>query len=397
MTSRPFAIALIAALGCGRLDIAAREGASPGPPPTPTPTSTPTSTPAGPASCPWSGPPILVDGTCTGTLSQRVFLRAACACGTLTSGGDLVADGFDSRVARWASGGTGGHVGAVAGLTASGVVDASGDVAVSGGGVNAASTVRVGGDLDVSGSLARASSNVTVGGDARVGGDVSVASLLVAGTFTTSPGAALSGSISAGARAAGAVSVPAACPCGASELVDVAGIIAQHRATNDNASIGLSAGALSSVVADTTVTLPCGRYYLDQIQGGGTVTIRAEGHAALFIGGIVQFSGQLDIELAAGAELDVFIAGALNLPATLRLGDSTRPRALRLWLATSSTFIVPPGAQIAANVYAPAATLAISAPLEIYGAMVAGNLHTVAPFTIHYDRAMAGAAASCGM
>lgn len=397
MNSRPFALALIATLGCSKLDIAAREGASPGPTPTLTPAPTPTSTPTGSGSCPWSGPPILIDGTCTGTFSQRVFLRAACACGSLSSGGDLVADGFDSRVAPWTSGGAGGHIGAVAGLTASGLVDVSGNLAVSGGSMDAMSTVRAGGDLEVSGSLGRPPSSLTVGGAARIGGDVSVSTLFVAGTLTTSPGAALSGTISAGGRAVGAVNVPAACPCGASELVDVAGIIAQHRATNDDAALGLAADALSSVAGDVTVTLPCGRYYLDQIQGGGTLTIRAAGHAALFVGGSVQLSGQLNIELAAGAELDVFIAGALNLPATLRLGDPTRPRALRLWLATNGPFLVSYDAQIAANVYAPAATLMVSTPLEVYGGLMVGSVRAAAPLTIHYDRAIATAATGCGM
>ena len=47
--------------------------------------------------CDGGGPPVLVDGTCTGELAEELFRHAVCGCGGLDFNGDLVADGFDSR------------------------------------------------------------------------------------------------------------------------------------------------------------------------------------------------------------------------------------------------------------------------------------------------------------
>lgn len=405
------ALSLAAALGCARDDLVASElpGGSPtgpaspidvpdpGPAPTTIPAPDPSPAPSTGSSCPWTGPPVLADGTCTGALAQRVFTRAACACGALSLGGDLVTDGFDSRVGPWAPGGGGAGVGAITGLSAGGLLDVGGSLAVSGGGVDAGGRVAVVGDLDVGGPLGGTRAAVTVGGSARIGGDLRVASLSVTGSLTTAPGAVVTGTISAGSRATGAVSLPPACPCGAADAVDVAAIVAQHRSANDNAAIGLGRGDLGAVYTNRTLALPCGRFYLDGIQGAALLTLRVKGRTALFVGaGGLAFAGQLAITLDPGAELDLFVAGPVSLPATLRLGDPARPSALRLWLATADVFQVPVDAALAANVYAPAATLAVGAPLALHGAVLAGGVRTSAALTIHHDRAIAASAATCG-
>jgi hypothetical protein len=347
--------------------------------------------------CSWgSGAPVLLDGTCTGVLAQRMFGRAVCACDTITILDDFITDGFDSRVGPWVEGGAGGDVGANAGLTSDTLLDVGGSLAVSGADVSPGTYLRVAGDLAIGGPLDDTSSAVTAGGSAWIAGDVRVSLLSVAGVLTTPPGARLSGRIEAGSTVTGAVTVSPACPCGAADAVDVGAIVARHQATNDDASIHLAPTALSGVTGRATVELPCGRFYLDRIQGTADVTIRATGNAALFVGGPLALAGSLTIALAPGAELDLFVAGALSLPANVELGDPDRPRALRVWLATNGTVVVPSDALLAANLYAPAATLSATTPVDLYGALMVGALETSAPVEIHHDLAIAAAAATCG-
>jgi hypothetical protein len=350
-----------------------------------------------PAFCAGAGPPVLVGGTCTGTLSERYFSRAACACGGLNLASDLVTDRFDSRVGPWVAGGAGGDVGVVGGLSADGLLRVGGSLIVSGGGLAGGPTVSVGGDLAVGGAVGRPGTAVRVGGSARIAGDVAVASLAVAGTLTAPAGATLSPGVTAdGGVMAGAVEVAAPCRCAASDAaLDVAAVVAQHRATNDDAAIGLAPDALSAVDGARTLALPCGRFYLERIQGSGTVTLRAQGRAALFVGAGISLAGALAVELDPGAELDLFVAGSVNLPATLRLGDTARPSALRVWLAAPGAIGVPAGALWSANLYAPAADLAVGGPLDLYGAVMVGHVVVSAPLSIHYDRAIASAADRC--
>lgn len=351
----------------------------------------------GTAFCRGTGPPILADGTCTGALAQRVFGHAACSCGPLSLQADLVTDAFDSRSGPYAAGGAGGDVGAQGGLDTNGRLDVGGNLTVSGGDLGAGSTLRVNGDLAVGGGLGRPSSAATVTGSARIGGRIDVASLSVGQALTTPPGASLSGAITAGRTATGAVDVPAACPCDAAQAVDVAAIVRQHQASNDDASIGLDPAALSDVTSDVTVSLPCGRFYVDGIQGSGGLTVRATGRAALFVGGNVTLGGALAIELAPGAQLDVFVAGAVNLPSSVRIGDPARPTALRLWLAMSGAVYAPSGAQLAAHLYAPSADLVINVPIDLYGAVTVLRVVNSAPISIHHDLAIHAAGETCGL
>lgn len=352
------------------------------------------------AYCQGTGPVVLADGaTCTGALAQRTFTRALCACAGLTVGPDLVADGFDSRAGPWtaaAEGGAGGDVGVSGGLFLVGALQLSGSLTASGN-VESGSTVSVGGDLDVAGNLVRSAATVTVGGSARVGGSVDVSSLTVGGTLTTAPGATVQGTVAASGRISDAVTVDPPCPCGGTGAVDVAGYVAQHRVTNDNAVIGLTPDGLTTVTAARSLDLPCGRFYVDLVQGDAPLTIRATGRAALFVGSGINFSGPLTIDVAEGAELDLFVRGALNLSGALQLGNAERPRALRVWTDASGAMQVPADTPWAANLYAPALDLVLGGSLTVQGAVVAAHVVNGGPtLALHYDRSIAEAGATCG-
>ncbi|MEZ4398995.1 MAG: hypothetical protein R3B06_03205 [Kofleriaceae bacterium] len=153
---------------------------------------------------------------------------------------------------------------------------------------------------------------------------------------------------------------------------------------------------LADVTGDVTLELPCGRFYLTRVQatGGGTVTIRAPGRTALFVAGDVTLDGDLVVEVTPGAELDLFVGGFLNIPGAT-LGDPARPRDLRLYLASAGALALAGTSTVAANLYAPAADLATSAPIAIFGAVLVNRWAGSAPATLHYDRAITLAADAC--
>jgi hypothetical protein len=344
------------------------------------------------AYCETSSPPVLADGTCTGDLASTLFRRAVCGCDALSIG-DLATDGFDARIAPYAPGGLGGDVACDLGLDAAAIMTIGGDLMVAGAeGFEGGATVDVLGDLASGGLLGRSSSAITVGGAARIAGDVDVASLDVAGTLTTAPGTTSSGVVTAGATATADVTVPPTCRC---DDLDVAAVVAQHAAANHNAAIELAPDAFASVEGDATLDLPCGLFYLDQLQGSGTgtITIRATGRAALFIAGNITLGQTLQVDLADGAELDLFVAGYIQT-AALHLGDPARPSALRVYVASDGNIEVTTGSSLAAHLYAPRSDLSIAAPLEIYGSIVVRHLLGAA-LDVHHDLAIDDAGSGC--
>ncbi len=350
-----------------------------------------------PTYCAQGGASVLVDGTCTGALAADVFRHALCGCQALGFAGDVITDGYDSRVAPYSPGGYGGHLASRVGVDGAAGFTIGGELTVAGTeGVEAGARLEVGGDLTTSGPLGRSSSDVAVGGSARLGGDVDVATLTVGGTLTTAPGATITGTVNAAAQQTAAVSVPSPCRC--EEAVDVAGIVADHAVFNHDAEIGLRPDALVGVVGDTTLELPCGRFYLDEVtgSGAGTIVVRATGRTVLVIGGNVTAAQGLTLEVAADAELDVVIGGTIQVGGPLRLGMPERPRALRVYVGAGGSINLPDGSLIAANLHAPRADLALTGPgTELYGAIVVARTAGGGAVTAHHDRAISDAAAAC--
>jgi hypothetical protein len=330
-----------------------------------------------------------VAGTCGGTLAQRVFGKALCGCGGFSLGGELTTDGFDSRLGPYASPGRGGDVGTAGGFDAASALTVGGDLTVAGGGFAGGATLDVAGDLAVAAGLGRPGTAAAVGGSARIGGTMDVASLRVGGTLTTPADPSAASSITAsGGTVIAPVSVASPCPCDATQAVDVAALVAQYQASNDDAAVGLSPATFDNLNVSTTIPLPDGRFYVNQIQSSADVTLEVSGRTALFVRYRVQAGGTFAIRLDPGAELDLFVGGDLTLPGTVVLGDPARPSALRIWLGRGSVNIGP-SAQIAANFYAPASSFSITGPLELYGALMVAAVNHSGTLAIHRDVAIA--------
>ena len=231
-------------------------------------------------------------------------------------------------------------------------------------------------------------------------GNISASSLTVGSTLTVPAGNTISvspGPNSVGTLVRAPVSVPAPCDCAAQPRIDIPAIVAEQATGNDNTTIGLTPGSLMGLSTSTTRTLPCGRYYVTGMQttGGAHLTLNVTGRVALFVDGDVVVSGNFSVTLASGAELDLFIARDVNVMGTLMIGDPSHAARTRVYVGGDQSIALSNTAAIAANLYAPTSALQVSGALEVYGSLFSENIQASDRVTVHYDRAVLGAAADC--
>ena len=336
--------------------------------------------------------PIPLPGTneCTGDLA-RLFRFAACACDSLAVSGVLVTESFDSSTDGGSS------VSGGASIAANGQVATNAQSSVGGsvwaGGASLGSGVPAVALMSPAGVTSSVALDVQSGGDVEVNGTfldghdlyadgnvtLQSGSLSVVGAVHIPAGDSASGVTSGGGVVNGPVLVPAPCDC--SKPIDVGSLVAAHQASNDDAAIGLSTTGLDA--PPSPVSLPCGQYYVDGIHGGA-VELDVTGRAALFVGGDLNVDAGLKIVLAPGTELDLFVAGNVELQGTTSLGDVNAPARMRLYVG-GGTVTLSANATVGANVYAPAADVQLASSFEMWGALFAQSLQFSGDFTIHYD------------
>jgi hypothetical protein len=349
--------------------------------------------------CLGSGPAILVgdgitigegdgqpDELCSGTVAVRTFNRALCTCEGYATSTTLDTDSFDSAAGPYAPGGTLGDVGIDGELRTNARVSVRGALRVAGAaGAALGADLHAAHDLEIGGPLGSGVS-VSSGGNARIAGNVDLMSLSVAGTLALPAGATIAGTVTAGATQRTEVSVAPPCGCGADDLVDIAGFIAGHARDNQDAAIGLGPGQLTDYHGAVALDLPCGVYYVGPVRGDGSLTLRVTGRAALLVDGDLSLTAPFTIELATDdAELDLMIGGVLSSDQALRIGRADHPARTRIYVAGAGTMNLSGDSQLAANLYAPSAALALSAAATVYGSLFVRRLDQAAPVAIHYD------------
>lgn len=330
--------------------------------------------------------PRAAPAVCTGSIAVRAFPRALCTCEGYATSTTLDTDSFDSAAGPYAPGGSSGDVGLDGELRTTAPVTVAGSATVAGAaGAALLADLHVAHDLEIGGPLG---TGVTVmaGGDARIAGNVDLAALGVAGTLTVPAGATLSGTVTAGSTVRAAVAIAPPCECGSPDLVDVAGMVAEHAADNQDAAIGLTPDRFTGYHGDATLDLPCGIYYLGQVTGDGALTLRITGKVALLIAGDVALTAPLTVELDTDdAELDLLIAGILSIDHALVIGRVDHPARTRVYVGGTGTIDLSGDSQLATNFYAPHAALALSANATVYGSLFVRRLDQAAPLAIHYD------------
>jgi hypothetical protein len=220
----------------------------------------------------------------------------------------------------------------------------------------------------------------TVAGDVHAGGDVVAdAPLTVDGTLHLAEGANATG-----VQAGFTVTEPTAPPCDCNNVLPVPALVAPFATSNDDAQVGLAPSSLA-VAPSAPLSLPCGRYYFDSI-GGDALTLTLTGRAAIFVGGSIDLATRLAIDLAPGAELDLFVAGDVRLH-DVTLGAQTAPARTRVYVG-GSIFTLDGSAALGLNLYAPRATVQLSGNQEMSGSLFVGALEMSGAFTIHYDESI---------
>lgn len=350
--------------------------------------------------CDGSGPivPLVRGGTvvretCTGTIAEQTFTSALCSCEDTNIAGYLRTRSFLSSQGADAPERRGGSVGVNRNYITAGYADVGGSFTVAGprdilfGGVlkaggdlrfappfDVAGYVEVGRDVYL-GSNARAIARVEIGRDLHAPGGVGfrgIALVDVGGDTIVEP-----------------VEVPPPCACGEDEVLDVAAIVEDGRMNNDNAAIGLDPQALNVVAGlGVEITLPCGRYYVDQIGGLGSITLRIQGRTALFIGDDLWAGGLFRIELDPGAELDVFVRDNFVIAGAALFGDPARPAATRIYVGGTGDIALAGFNAFSGNVYAPRANIAIGGLGLVHGSLFGKNINAPGAVMVRYDESI---------
>jgi hypothetical protein len=331
------------------------------------------------------------DDVCVGSIANRTFRFALCVCDTYRNSNPLFTDSFSSSVGPYSAttAGTSGSFGA------NGDIQIGGDVAVRGSvwAGDAESIINhpftVTGSYMESGNLSGTGS-LTVDHDATILGNVQLSGgLSVGGDLIVPPGATITVPDPQPAPMSGTPEVKDPCACGGGDLVDIAEFINKNRDLTDNAAVNLPKDALAGF-ATTELHLPCGKYFLDTIDGqvGAGLTLVAEGRVVLFVGGAIDMKqGPLKIELGPdpNASIDLFVGGLLQSDSSIDFGDETRPSKSRLYIGSSGTVNLSGNIKLAGNVYAPQVRLVVSADVDVFGSLFVADVVQSGTFRLHYD------------
>ena len=179
--------------------------------------------------------------------------------------------------------------------------------------------------------------------------------------------------------------------------LDIAALVKAHINDNDNAAVRSSIEQLRHFTGDLSVTLPCGRYYVTGLEGNGGVTIRAQGHVALFIDGNVQLEKRLTVEAEGTARVSLVVNGAFNV-ARGGLGLGKLADARHLLLVARQVHLEAEGdSVIGGALYAPASELLSTHKLSVFGSLFVGSARLFGETNLSYAPAVSFAADSCGI
>ncbi len=392
--------------------------------------------------CANGGPPINPfpggGGGCTGQVAGVTFTFALCSCTDITTQAVISTDGFDSTQGPYVPGQNGAGVGVHNILSNNANTIVGGDLFSSRTAGLDLGDVHVRQRLFMDGAL-KFAKLLSVDEDAFIGGTITKqgpGQFFVTDQLKSPVCPAETADLQYGSCLVGPVDVAPPCDCTAppsnNGKIDVRGIVTFHSiaANNDNASIGLSKAALDNPSGRVRLDLPCGKYYLNSINGSAPITIVAHGHTALFIGGSINPSQELIFDLDPTATLDIFVGGVMKASQDLTVGNPLYPRLTRMFFGSASTSGTgsctsnsdctsgicqgPTGnkscsgggnltdaVQLSGSsflnglFYAGFGRLFHSNPLEMFGAIFAKNYDASSSTIIHFDRAAVDLAEEC--
>lgn len=356
-----------------------------------------------PEKCADGGPPIDVgfgaetdESECAGSISESTFLWAVCSCGDLEHQDDFLSDGFNSSSGAYQPGGLGGGVGVNGDLIFQSYTEIWGALYVGDGGealfedeIDIHQQLHAGGNVEVQ-------DDGWVGDDAYVTGDIDASGgLEVTGTLYQDPAGGTSGDITTGDSVEQSVYVHPPCNCDPEEAIPIGDIVDAAALDNDNEEIGLDEDLFAGGDAPRRVDLPCGNYYLSEIDADDEIVIATEGRTALYIGGDVHVRDNATLTPDPTGELDIFVAGDFHAEDELTLGSPNYPASTRLYVGGDDGLLIESMVDIGGNIYVVPGAIELQDEMEIFGALYGQEVLFEDNVAIHYDRQVARSGAFC--
>jgi len=344
---------------------------------------------------------VPVGGACASQVAADTFTAAVCSCEDTRVAGYLRTTSFRSRpLPPGAPDAAVGSVGVDRDYVTAGYADVSGSFIVAGGRdvafggyLKAGEDVRVNPALDVAG-LVEVGRDAFLKSDARVFGKVDIGRDLY-----LEPGSDISGIAVVdvgGQRRSETVQVDPPCACAPEQIIDVAALVDAARDDNDDAAAGLEPGDLNTVVGiGAEATLPGGRYYLQQLGGVGSLTLHVTADTALFVEDDLIATGLFRIELAPGAELDVFVRDNLVVTGAAVFGDPERPSATRIYVGGTGDVAIAGASAFVGNLYAPQANILVGGVGQVRGSLFGKNIIAAGFLDLGYDASVHDAGEEC--
>lgn len=233
-------------------------------------------------------------------------------------------------------------------------------------------------ELDVLSGAAEAS--LAVNGSLRLGADAKIAgSIYVSGAYSVlaSSPPQVTGQVYEGA--------PPACDCAESRLFDVAGLVAERMSDNDNAPAGLDARSLDGFTGPRSLTLDCGRYYFTRIAGDGRLTLEVRGRAAIFVGGNIELTAGLTLNLTNQASAEIYVAEDVHVTSRLELGSGNQGNRVLLAIGGNGNIQLNGDAVVEGSIYAPHAALVTQGSLELHGALFVRYANLNGESRVHFQ------------
>lgn len=334
-------------------------------------------------------------GICAGDLATNTFRFALCACENVVVEAQLLLDSFDSSDGPYGGSNVGhdGNLGVNQGpLLLDHKMNVFGSAYIGGGGLQMGTDSSISHNLQAYCPLTEiTSTSGEIGRNASTNGDVS-SSYTIRGDLYIPAGASVNGTVE-GTTVRQPIPKILPCPCADDEVLNVARLTTWARTNNDNNEV------TPAIVADayaaggpSTLTLPCGRFFLTQISQPSSFDIIVTERAVLFVDGSMA-TQRLNITVHEGAELDLFVAGDVVVTASADFGSADQPAMVRTYIGGDLDMQASAG--FAGNVYAPNANVVFGANTTIHGALMARNVTFGARTTIHFDSAIRTAADDC--
>lgn len=344
--------------------------------------------------CKGKGAALVIPGsstqTCSGDLAAKTFRFALCSCTNLSFAGSFQSDSFDSQTKMSGLNASVGTNGKFDNASRNTLIGGSLWAGNNGSNADSIAVSLLGDGAKISGQL-QSAGGVSITGSTQIGSDIvamssvrGLGSITVGGKVRVPEGAAVQGITATGGVVRESVSVQEPCDCKAP--IDIPKVVDAFVAKNDNLALKIDPAVFNNNVAGTTVELPCGRFALTAIKGIN-YTLKITGRTLIAVAGDVSMAGALNVVLAPGAELDLFIKGNVSFAGESSFGSVAEPARIRVYIGGNDVSLAG-GMKLGGNLYAPFAQVGWAGDLDMAGSLFGKKFGFAGSLKLHYDEAI---------